>query len=90
MIDCSVTTLQKKSASRLIWKFYIIEAQSDPTSIEVALVQTYENFRASSSCGNPTMPFLLSCVNNAKEHHVYTNVAFTKQTKARELSCQSV
>ena len=36
------------------------------------------------------MPFLLSCMNNVKEHHAYTNVASTKQARARELSCQSV
>lgn len=30
MMDCSVTTLQKNSASCLIWKFSIIEAQSIP------------------------------------------------------------
>jgi hypothetical protein len=38
MTGYSVTTLQKNSASCLIWKFSIIEAQSNLTSIEVALV----------------------------------------------------
>ena len=29
-------------------------------------------------------------MNNVKENYVYTNVAFAKQAKARELPCQSV
>ena len=41
MIDYLVTTLQEKnSAACLRWNISIIEARSDLTSIEVALVQT--------------------------------------------------